>query len=209
MRAPDRSRPSALQVVDLARLLVAHRVAPSVSSFYLRALAVAVRNRDKRALRSSTRAYELTRLLRLAGDRRVVVEIGTSVAWTSAALALAQPGRRVISIDPVVPPQRERYLALLDGTTRAQLELVEGRGVDGPSALGQAGAPPVELLYLDGRHTCDANLAAFEAWRPALAPRAMVAFHDYGDPKFPGVAEAVSQLGLQGQVEGTLFSSSL
>lgn len=205
VKAPYRPRPVVLQVVDLVRLLVAHHVAPSVSLFYLRALALAVRHRDRRAVRASTRAYELTRLLRLAGDRAVVVEVGTSVAWTSAALALARPGRRVISIDPRVRPQRDRYLSLLDPATRARIELILGRGEDGPSVLGQEPAPPVELLYLDGRHTCEATAAAFKAWRPALAPRALVALHDYGEPAFPGVAEAVAQLGLQGEVAGTLF----
>ena len=43
------------------------------------------------------------------------------------------------------------------------------------------------------------------AWRPALAPGALVLFHDYGHPGFPGVAEAVSKLGLHGSADGGIF----
>jgi hypothetical protein len=108
-----------------------------------------------------------------------------------------------------VRPHRERYLSLLDATTRARLELVEAEGRDGPSALRHTDLPPVDLLYIDGGHARESTVASFEAWRPALAARAVVAFHDYGDPQWPGVSEAVAQLGLEGEAEGTLFVSIL
>jgi len=44
-----------------------------------------------------------------------------------------------------------------------------------------------------------------EAWRPALAPDAVVAFDDYDHPDYPGVREAIEQLGLPGERAGTLF----
>jgi len=159
---------------------------------------------------SSRGALEICEYIGFLGHgENVCYGIGTGFAWTSAALALAHPERLVISIDPLVRPHRERYLSLLDAATRGRLELVEARGQDGPSALGPAEMPPVELLYIDGGHACEATVASFEAWRPALAARAVVAFHDYGDGQWPGVSEAVAQLGLEGEVEGTLFVSTL
>jgi len=54
-------------------------------------------------------------------------------------------------------------------------------------------------------HDRDSVAAAFAAWRNALAPRAVVAFHDYGHPDYPGVREAVRQLELSGEERGGLF----
>jgi hypothetical protein len=38
-----------------------------------------------------------------------------------------------------------------------------------------------------------------------LAPGAPIVFDDYGHPDYPGVAEAVAELGLTGELRGTLF----
>lgn len=43
------------------------------------------------------------------------------------------------------------------------------------------------------------------AWRPALTPGALVVFDDHTHPDFPGVREAVEELGLGGAQHGTLF----
>ena len=48
-------------------------------------------------------------------------------------------------------------------------------------------------------------LRAVPVWRPALAPDAIVAFHDYDHPDFPGVREAIEELGLDGEARGGLF----
>ena len=48
-------------------------------------------------------------------------------------------------------------------------------------------------------------LRAFAAWRGALAPGAIVVFHDYGHPAYPGVREAVNELGLRGSERGGVF----
>lgn len=54
--------------------------------------------------------------------------------------------------------------------------------------------PAVGLLYVDADHAEAAVRADFEAWRPHLAPGAVVAFDDYGTPRNPGVAIAVDEL---------------
>jgi hypothetical protein len=38
-----------------------------------------------------------------------------------------------------------------------------------------------------------------------LRPGATVAFHDYGDEHYPGVAQAVAQLGLQGEERAGMY----
>ena len=42
------------------------------------------------------------------------------------------------------------------------------------------------------------------AWQGALAPGALIVFDDYTHPDYPGVREAVAELGLRGEIAGTL-----
>ena len=173
---------------------------PSVAWFRWRAKRVARHEGDEFSLVSITRADELGRLLEVARGRRHVVELGTGTAWTTIALALADRRRRVVSYDPAVREMRERYLSLA-GSARERITFVELPGESGPLP----GSPPVELLFIDSSHEREATLAEFGAWRDALAPGAIVAFHDYDEPAYPGVTEAVRELGLEGEVFGHLF----
>jgi hypothetical protein len=61
------------------------------------------------------------------------------------------------------------------------------------------------MLFVDGSHERDLTVRTFESWRAALAPGAIVAFHDYDNPLFPGVGEAIRSLGLAGEVAGDVF----
>ena len=173
---------------------------PQVAWFRSRAGRVARRAGDDFTLLSVTRADELGRLIDLARGRRQVVELGTGTAWTTISLALADRTRRVVSYDPVVWDTRERYLALA-GSARQRISLVQQPGESGPRP---ADAPP-DLLFIDSSHEREQTLAEFAAWRDALAPGAVVAFHDYDEPAYPGVTEAVRELGLDGEVFGHLF----
>ncbi len=147
-----------------------------------------------------SRPEHLATLLELARGRRVVVELGTGTAWATAALVVDDPGRRVLSFDPVVRPERERYLDLLDDAQRGRIELVAG-----PGAEGAQRADAVEMLFIDSSHEREPTVLEFTAWRPRLAPGAVVVFDDHGHPDWPGVAEAVGDLGLAGEVRGGLF----
>ncbi|HEY1595657.1 MAG TPA: class I SAM-dependent methyltransferase [Thermoleophilaceae bacterium] len=173
---------------------------PSVALFRRRARRLAESRDDEFTLRSVTRADELGRLIDLARGRRHVVELGTGTAWTAIALALAERERRVVSYDPLYWDGRNEYLQLA-GAARERITLVEAPGANGP----QPDAPPAELLFIDSSHDREPTLAEFAAWRDALGPGAIVAFHDYDEPAYPGVAEAVRELGLEGEVFGHLF----
>jgi predicted O-methyltransferase YrrM len=185
----------------LRRNAVLLKLPPRVALFYSRARRAAARSGDEWSLRSATGPESLALLLRLARGRRHVVEIGTGTAWTAVALALADRDRRVKSFDPQVRAGRERYIALAGADAAKRIELVEGGGEDGPT---ETDCPP-DMLFVDGSHERELTVRTFESWRPALAPAAIVAFHDFENPRYPGVTEAIAALGLEGDVVGDVF----
>jgi predicted O-methyltransferase YrrM len=185
-----------------ARLLLSLRVLPwRVARFHWRARRQALRSADRFSLASAARPGELAQLLALAKGRETVVELGTGTAWSAIALALADGRRRIGSYDPSVRSEREAYLQLAGSDARQRIELRAESDTRGP----HHGDPPVQLLFIDSEHEREPVLAAFRAWRGALAPGAVVLFHDYGHPDYPGVREAVAELGLQGSERGGVF----
>jgi predicted O-methyltransferase YrrM len=183
------------------RLPALRALPPKVALFHARALGHALRAGDDFAVQSATRAGDVANLLALAEGRRYVVELGTAVGWTTAAFALADPGRRVLSFDPVAQPHRDAYLGLLPARARERIELVAAPGEAGPRHATQ----PVDLLFIDSTHARDDTIAEVEAWRPQLRPGAVVVFHDYDNPAFPDVREAVEALELRGRAKGGSF----
>ena len=71
--------------------------------------------------------------------------------------------------------------------------------------LEEGGTSGVDLLFIDSSHEREPTLAEVAAWRPALAAGALIAFDDYGHPDYPGVAEAVADLGADGEERASLF----
>lgn len=176
------------------------RLPPRVAWFQVRARRLAHRTGDTFSLTSATRPPDLRTLLTVARGRRRVVELGTATGWTSISLALAEPTRTILSCDVVQREEPERYLSLIGPDARARIELLIRSGTDGPP-----GSDPVDLLYIDSSHEREQTIAEVTAWRPVLAPGAAIVFDDYTHPAFPGVREAVAELGLTGQQQGTLF----
>jgi len=152
------------------------------------------------SLDSAIRPAELALLVALARGRGRVVELGTGTGWSAIALALDDSRRRVVSYDPVVRPEREEYLAMVRDTVRDRVELRDERDTAGPRP-GEA----AELLFIDSSHDRESVLAAFRAWRAALIPGSVVAFHDYGHPEYPGVRDAIQELGLVGAETNGIF----
>jgi predicted O-methyltransferase YrrM len=181
--------------------LLARLLPPRVAWFYFRARRAAARDGDEWSLKSATKPESLALLLRLARGRRAVVEIGTGTAWTTAALALADGRRKVVSYDPVARPERDRYLALAGPGAAGRIELIEAGGEAGPPPEG----PAPDFVFVDGSHERELTIRTFEAWRGALAPGGAIAFHDYGNELYPGVTEAIGELGLEGEVERDVF----
>jgi predicted O-methyltransferase YrrM len=170
-----------------------------IAAFYVAALALAVLRRDRWTLVSATRPRDLRILLSLSAGANVVAEIGTGPGWSSLALALAAPGRRVISFD-VEDRGADRYARLVPRSVRERVEFVRAAGSDAAAQAGQ-----VDFVFVDSSHQRDETIATFTAWRSKLSPGGVVVFHDYGHPSYPGVAEAVADLELDGHAEGDVY----
>jgi predicted O-methyltransferase YrrM len=185
----------------LRRRAVLLRLPPRVAVFYFRARRLAHARGDTWAEHSVTRPDSLACLLRLARGRPRVVEIGTGAAWAAIAFALDDPAREVVSYDPIVRPERTRYLELAGVSARSRIELRDVPGEDGP----RAGSPLVDFVYIDGSHDRERTRATWRVWKDAVAPGGLIAFHDWENPAYPGVTEAIRDLGLSGEVVQDVF----
>ncbi len=178
------------------------RVLPAqVRRFWWNARRYARQTGDHFSLNSAARPAELAQLLALARGRASVVELGTGTAWSAIALALDDRARQVVSYDPCVRSEREAYLDLAGGDVRDHIHLRNDPDSVGP----RPGDSPVQLLFVDSSHERESVVGAFRAWRDSLAPGAVVVFHDYDHPDYPGVREAVAELKLSGQPSGGVF----
>ena len=186
-------------LVVLDRLLHLRGLPPAVAFFQARAVVRAARSGDAFALQAASQPADVRGLLRLAAGRRTVVELGTATGWTTASLVLADPARAVTSYDPVVQPGRAQYAALVPSQAAARMTFVQDTGEAGAARWDGA---QVDLLFIDSTHTRADTIAEFRAWRANHAPTAIIVFHDYDNPAFPGVAEAVEELDLPGRVVG-------
>jgi predicted O-methyltransferase YrrM len=164
-----------------------------VRRFYFLAVLTALRTRDHRTLGAVTYPDELSKLLTLARGRRRIVELGTAAAWSAIALALTDESSEVVTYDLQQYANRERYLRLVKPTVRARIQFREGPGADGPSE-----PTPVGLLFIDSSHEREETISSFRAWEKVIEPGGVIAFHDYANPRLPGVTDAVAELGLVG-----------
>jgi predicted O-methyltransferase YrrM len=185
----------------ISRLWATRVLPPRVAAFQARALLRSWRIDDLGGFVGSLRAPTLATLLRVAGDRQRVVELGTNTSWTACSLLLADPTRSVTTFDPFKQPHRDDYLGLLPREARGRLRLVEATGAEG---VGHVDGP-VDLLFVDCGHERQMVIDEVRAWRPRLADGALMVFDDYGHPLYPGVAEAIAELGLTGRDEHGCF----
>lgn len=172
---------------------------PRVLWFHWRARRLAYRTGDLFSLVSVTRPTDIRVLLELANGCNRIVELGTATGWTPITLALDDPARRVVTYD-VLAREPERYLRLVRPDVTERIELVIAPGSTGPRDQ-----QPVDLLYIDSSHEREQTIAEVRAWKPYLRPGAPVLFDDYTNPDFPGIREAIEELGLKGERRGKLF----
>jgi predicted O-methyltransferase YrrM len=168
--------------------------------FQWRAWRLAWRAEDGFSPLSRTQPRKLAVLLSAASGRERIVELGTGTGWTAISMALADPGRVVLSYDPIQRPERELYLRLVSPETRRRLTFVSASGDEGPRDNNMIG-----LLYIDSSHHREDTIREIEAWHPALEEGSFVVFDDFGNSEYPGVEEAVRHLGLEGKEQRGLF----
>lgn len=82
----------------------------------------------------------------------------------------------------------ERQLS--EARVKSMVEVHKGASADVAATWGL----PIGLLFVDADHHYDAVTADIAAWLPHLAEGGAVAFHDYWNGRFPGVAQAVHEL---------------
>ena len=183
------------------KLAVAERRLPAaVRDFRQKASKLAKERDDGWATLSTQRAMGVSNLLELARWKSNVVELGTASGWTAAALALTDPTRTVTTFDPTDRPNRADYWSLLDPSVRKRISYFKEDGAKGAKRVKN-----VDFLFLDSSHDYEPTIKEFNAWKPSLAPGAVVVFDDFGHPEFPGVADAVRDLELDGEVAGGHF----
>ena len=159
-----------------------------------------MRTGDEFSLTSATRPAKLATIIALASGRRSLVELGTATGWTATSLLLADPQRHIRTYDPFDRAERLPYLDLVPAGVRARLRFVAARGDVGPD-----NPEPVDLLYIDSSHERAQTIAEVRAWSGVLRPGAVIVLDDFDHPDFPGVREAVEELGLRGEVRESLF----
>ena len=113
---------------------------------------------------------------------------------------VSDPGRVVHTFDIVDRPARESYWRQIPTPARERINAYLTPGQQPPEEVTD-----VELLYIDGAHRFEPTVEIFNAWRPRITKNAAVAIHDYANPRFPGVAQAIHHLGLDGEAVGNLF----
>jgi predicted O-methyltransferase YrrM len=173
---------------------------PVVALFFLRARRYARRTGDQFSLDSSMRPADVNLLVQLARGSRTVVELGTGTAWSAIALALSDSERQVVTYDLCNRPEREAYLERAWPSVRSRIDFRHEPDTHGPRA-GEA----VEFLFVDSAHDRESVGRAFSAWRSSLRPGAVVVFHDYGHPRYPGVRQGIQDLALAGCESGGMY----
>jgi predicted O-methyltransferase YrrM len=178
------------------------RLPPPVMSFYWKAWRRRAELDDVFSLGGATKPRELLPLLKAARGARQVVEVGTGTGWTTLSLALANPSCEIVTFDVVHQPERDAYLDLVDRSVTDRIEWVIA-----PGEVAPVGVDDVDFLFIDAAHDYASTVESFEAWKPRLSPGATVAFHDYDDPQWPGVTEAIRHLGIEpsGEAHHHLF----
>ena len=196
----SRSRPARLLALA-AQALALLRLPPAAILFYARALHHGRKACDTVSLAIAARPRELVELLRAARGATAVAEVGTGTGWTAIVLALAERARRVYSFDVSEHEQRAAYLELAPADVRARLHLAVRDGREGPPP----DLPELDFLFIDSSHELEETVTTFRLWSERLRPGGIAAFHDYGNEHYPGVAQAVAQLELDGEERAGMY----
>lgn len=154
--------------------------------------------------------WRLANLAAKVDPARAIVEVGAFAGRSTAFLAAATTGARIVSIDAWGPD------AIPGGTDAAAAEAVLERYVQTLHDLGLRGkvttlramgyeiaqmwVGEVGLLFLDASHLYEDTLREMTSWQRHIPPGCYAALHDHHESN-PGVIQAVDELVAEGEWE--------
>ena len=108
--------------------------------------------------------------------------IGNSLGWSTLAIALANPGGRVLAIDAGFDRSSRDGVDFTNGVAAAEglaIRAVIGKSPeDVPRIIAEAAMPPIEFAFIDGYHSVEQLPLDFRAVRAHAAPGCVYLFHD-------------------------------
>ena len=136
--------------------------------------------------------------------KRVFV-IGNALGWSTLALALLNPGGRVVAIDSGMDRNSVEGIALTNAVAEEEelnVRAVKGRSPEDVSRIiGDEFDGPVDLVLVDGYHTSDQAVIDFDAIEPHLADPSVVLFHDIITFRMlPGLRQIIARSPLKAAV---------
>ena len=142
----------------------------------------------------------------LADGLRLGAEIGVKSGRNIAETLRLCPDFRWFAVDPWDPGMA--YPGDTGPWTAAQIRQNEARfdamaagfpdrvvkmQMYSADAAGHIDDGTLDLVFIDALHTREAVAEDIRLWLPKVRPGGWIGGHDYGHPRFPGVAEAVDE----------------
>lgn len=132
---------------------------------------------------------EMCRLYQLAKNRNNVMEIGSYIGASAccfgAALKEADSGKLLCidtwNNDAMTEGNRDTWLEFQNNTASYKKHIIQVRGFS-TDVVDQVAAcvTSLDLLFIDGDHSCEGVKADWEAYKVFLRTGSIVVFHDWG-----------------------------
>lgn len=124
----------------------------------------------------------LLQQLGMALPRKRILVIGNSFGWSTFALALANPGAKVVAVDACLAPLTQQGLDLTNRIAREErlnVHAFKGKSPEAvPAIISREFSEPIDLAFIDGWHDDDHQYADFTVSRRASSPDCVYLLHD-------------------------------
>lgn len=128
-------------------------------------------------------------LVRLHGWRRGA-ELGVASGHLSRRLLERFPDLHLIGVDTLVREDRAERVRALVAAYPDRYELLP---VETSHAADHVHDNSLDFVFIDAGHSYEAVYQDIELWQDKVRPEGYVLGHDYGHPKYDGVARAVDE----------------
>ncbi len=134
---------------------------------------------------TQTTEAERHALARYATDTRRLVEIGVWHGVTTTILRRVMAADAILfAVDPFSPGRLgfsvQKLIAQgeVNRQDKGTVRWLKTTGVDAAKLLRAAGEESIDFIFIDGDHSYEGLKGDWEAWRPLIAQRGIVALHD-------------------------------